>query len=232
MATALSLDDGSSSIWVWYLDGASRERRWHLARVVDVAGDARRPTPLAAAIALAVDDRMLYVACAGAGRLLQYDVGDPFAPRLAGRVELDGVEVDPGDQVRLHDAPTHIPFGTQRRYASRATFKAGELNRDFVAVVRFQGPRANGMPEMHSLTPLLGMLQNQGRRVALVTDGRLSGASGKIPSAIHVTPEAQQGGPRARVRDGLPTRRAVVPAEHHRQGHPGCRDRKQPQDER
>ena len=79
---------------------------------------------------------------------------------------------------------------------------ANALPRDFVAVVRFQGPRANGMPEMHSLTPLLGMLQNQGRRVALVTDGRLSGASGKIPSAIHVTPEAIAGGPLARLRDG------------------------------
>jgi phosphogluconate dehydratase len=79
---------------------------------------------------------------------------------------------------------------------------ADALPRDFVAVVRFQGPRANGMPEMHSLTPLLGMLQNAGRRVALVTDGRLSGASGKIPSAIHVTPEAAVGGPLARLRDG------------------------------
>ena len=79
---------------------------------------------------------------------------------------------------------------------------AGALPRDFVAVVRFQGPRANGMPEMHSLTPLLGMLQNQGRRVALVTDGRLSGASGKIPSAIHVTPEAAAGGPLAKLREG------------------------------
>jgi phosphogluconate dehydratase len=79
---------------------------------------------------------------------------------------------------------------------------AGTLPRDFVAVVRFQGPRANGMPEMHSLTPLLGMLQNQGRRVALVTDGRLSGASGKIPAAIHVVPEAARGGPLAKLRDG------------------------------
>jgi phosphogluconate dehydratase len=79
---------------------------------------------------------------------------------------------------------------------------AGALPQDFVAVVRFQGPRANGMPEMHSLTPLLGMLQNQGRRVALVTDGRLSGASGKIPSAIHVTPEAGRGGPLAKLREG------------------------------
>lgn len=79
---------------------------------------------------------------------------------------------------------------------------AGALPRDFVAVVRYQGPRSNGMPELHSLAPLLGMLQNQGRRVALVTDGRLSGASGKIPAAIHVTPEAARGGGIAKVREG------------------------------
>ncbi len=78
----------------------------------------------------------------------------------------------------------------------------GALPQDFVAVVRYQGPRANGMPEMHSLTPLLGMLQNAGHRVALVTDGRLSGASGKVPSAIHVTPEALAGGPLSRLRSG------------------------------
>jgi phosphogluconate dehydratase len=88
----------------------------------------------------------------------------------------------------------------------RERHKAGTLPRDFVAVVRYQGPRANGMPEMHSLMPLLGMLQNQGRRVALVTDGRMSGASGKVPSAIHVTPEAAVGGAIARVRDGDPMR--------------------------
>ncbi|MCR6684764.1 phosphogluconate dehydratase [Pseudoxanthomonas sp.] len=79
---------------------------------------------------------------------------------------------------------------------------AGVLPHDFVAVVTYQGPRANGMPELHSLAPLLGMLQNQGRKVALVTDGRLSGASGKIPAAIHVTPEAARGGAIGKVRDG------------------------------
>jgi phosphogluconate dehydratase len=68
--------------------------------------------------------------------------------------------------------------------------------------VRFQGPKANGMPELHKLTPPLGVLQDRGHRVALVTDGRLSGASGKVPSAIHVTPEALDGGPIARLRDG------------------------------
>jgi phosphogluconate dehydratase len=84
-----------------------------------------------------------------------------------------------------------------------AAFEAGELDdEDFVAVVRFQGPRANGMPELHKLTPLLGVLLDRGQRVALVTDGRMSGASGKVPAAIHCTPEAAAGGPLAHLRDG------------------------------
>ena len=81
-------------------------------------------------------------------------------------------------------------------------FKEGKLNRDFIAVVRFQGPKANGMPELHKLTPALGVLQDRGFHVALLTDGRMSGASGKVPAAIHVTPEAVDGGPIARIRDG------------------------------
>jgi phosphogluconate dehydratase len=81
-------------------------------------------------------------------------------------------------------------------------FKAGELDRDVIVVVRFQGPRANGMPELHKLTPSLGVLQDKGYQVALVTDGRMSGASGKVPSAIHLTPEALGGGPLAFLRDG------------------------------
>ncbi len=83
-----------------------------------------------------------------------------------------------------------------------AAFQAGELNRDVVAVVRFQGPKANGMPELHRLMPPLGVLQDKGFHVALVTDGRMSGASGKVPSAIHVTPEAAAGGPIGKLRDG------------------------------
>ncbi len=86
--------------------------------------------------------------------------------------------------------------------ALQAAFHRGELNRDFIAVVRFQGPRANGMPELHNLTPPLGVLLDKGFKVALVTDGRMSGASGKVPAAIHVTPEAADGGPLAFVRDG------------------------------
>jgi phosphogluconate dehydratase len=84
----------------------------------------------------------------------------------------------------------------------QAAFKRGELDRDLVAVVRFQGPQANGMPELHGLTPILTVLQDRGHQVALVTDGRMSGASGKVPAAIHVTPEAAVGGPLACVRDG------------------------------
>ncbi len=86
--------------------------------------------------------------------------------------------------------------------AVKQAFKDGKLNQDTVVVVRFQGPRANGMPELHSLTPLLSVLQDRGLKVALVTDGRMSGASGKVPAAIHVSPEAAAGGPLSRLQDG------------------------------
>ena len=97
------------------------------------------------------------------------------------------------------EAPARI-FSTQGEVLE--AFKAGELDRDLVVVVRFQGPRANGMPELHKLTPALGVAQDRGHRVALVTDGRMSGASGKVPGAIHVSPEALGGGPLSRLRDG------------------------------
>jgi phosphogluconate dehydratase len=97
------------------------------------------------------------------------------------------------------EAPALV-FDSQE--ALHAAFKAGELERDFVAVVRFQGPRANGMPELHKLTPPLAVLQDRGFRVALVTDGRMSGASGKVPAAIHVSPEVLGGGPLGKVRSG------------------------------
>ncbi|HSW07921.1 phosphogluconate dehydratase [Aquabacterium sp.] len=97
------------------------------------------------------------------------------------------------------EAPA-IVFDSQE--GLQRAFKAGELERDFIAVVRFQGPRANGMPELHKLTPPLAVLQGKGFKVALVTDGRMSGASGKVPAAIHVSPEALAGGPLARVRTG------------------------------
>ncbi len=95
-------------------------------------------------------------------------------------------------------------------------FEAGSLEGDFVAVIRFQGPAANGMPELHKLTPALGVLQDRGQRVALVTDGRMSGASGKVPAAIHLTPEASVGGPLARVQDGD----LITPRRRHRPARP------------
>ncbi len=97
------------------------------------------------------------------------------------------------------EAPARV-FSDQNEVL--AAYKAGELDRDVVVVVRFQGPRANGMPELHKLTPSLAVLQDRGFRVALVTDGRMSGASGKVPAAIHVSPEAFCGGPLAKLRDG------------------------------
>ncbi|WP_194724809.1 phosphogluconate dehydratase [Noviherbaspirillum malthae] len=102
-------------------------------------------------------------------------------------------------QHRIVEAPA-IVFNSQEELMD--AYKAGQLDRDFVAVVRYQGPRANGMPELHSMTPALANLQDAGRRVALVTDGRMSGASGKVPAAIHVSPEVLAGGPLGKVRTG------------------------------
>ncbi|SDG04282.1 MULTISPECIES: phosphogluconate dehydratase [unclassified Duganella] len=102
-------------------------------------------------------------------------------------------------QHRTVEAPALV-FNSQEDFMD--AYKAGQLDRDFVAVIRFQGPRANGMPELHALTPALANLQDAGRKVALVTDGRMSGASGKVPAAIHVSPEILAGGPLGLVRDG------------------------------
>ncbi|MBI3229245.1 MAG: dihydroxy-acid dehydratase, partial [Burkholderiales bacterium] len=100
---------------------------------------------------------------------------------------------------RVVKAPAII-FNSQDEFMQ--AYKAGQLERDFVAVVRFQGPRANGMPELHSLTPALSNLQDAGFHVALVTDGRMSGASGKVPAAIHVSPEVLLDGPLGQVENG------------------------------
>jgi phosphogluconate dehydratase len=114
-----------------------------------------------------------------------------------GRAVIKTSAVNP--EHRVVEAPALV-FDSQEELM--AAFDRGELRHDFVAVVRYQGPRANGMPELHKLTPLLGVLQDEGFQVALVTDGRMSGASGKVPAAIHVTPECLAGGPLARVRGG------------------------------
>lgn len=129
----------------------------------------------------------------------------PFSPEggfriLAGNLGRACIKVSAVQRDRWTiEAPCRV-FSDQQ--AVQDAFKAGELDRDVVVVVRFQGPRANGMPELHKLTPPLGVLQNKGFRVALVTDGRMSGASGKVPAAIHLSPEAIGGGPIGKLRDG------------------------------
>jgi phosphogluconate dehydratase len=130
---------------------------------------------------------------------------DPFAAtggivQVAGNLGRGVIKVSavPADR-HVIEAPARV-FEDQE--AVKAAFRAGEFTGDTVVVVRFQGPRANGMPELHGLTPVLSVLQDRGLRVALVTDGRMSGASGKVPAAIHVVPEAAAGGPLARLRDG------------------------------
>jgi phosphogluconate dehydratase len=134
-------------------------------------------------------------------------LADPFAPEgglklLAGNLGRAIVKTSAvAERHRVITAPARV-FDHQAELL--AAFERGELEGDFVAVVRFQGPSANGMPELHKLTPVLGVLLDRGQRVALLTDGRMSGASGKVPAAIHCTPEAAAGGPLAYVRDGDP----------------------------
>lgn len=130
---------------------------------------------------------------------------DPFAPdgglkTLTGNLGTSVIKtsaVDP--QYRSVSAPA-VVFDGQEEFLD--AFQSGSLERDFIAVLRYQGPQGLGMPELHKLTPALGVLQDRGHRVALVTDGRMSGASGKVPAAIHLTPEAAAGGPLSRVADG------------------------------
>jgi phosphogluconate dehydratase len=130
---------------------------------------------------------------------------NPFAPQgglkqLTGNLGRGVIKVSAvAPERHVIEAPARI-FHSQD--AVKAAFKAGEFTADTIVVVRFQGPQANGMPELHSLTPTLSVLQDRGLKVALVTDGRMSGASGKVPAAIHVSPEAASGGPLARLRDG------------------------------
>jgi phosphogluconate dehydratase len=132
-----------------------------------------------------------------AAQPFQVDGGLRLLQGNLGRAVFKASAVKP--EHRAVTAPAAV-FDSQA--AMLAAFKAGQLARDVVVVVRFQGPRANGMPELHQLTPSLAVLQDQGHKVALVTDGRMSGASGKVPAAIHVSPEALAGGALARVRDG------------------------------
>ncbi|MBX3598643.1 MAG: phosphogluconate dehydratase [Rhizobiaceae bacterium] len=158
------------------------------ARLADDGGVTRIPAPAASG-----DDKILTTADkpfqpTGGLKVLTGNLGHAIIKTSAVKptqryIEAPALVLD--NQQALHDA-----------------FKAGELDRDFVAVVRFQGPKANGMPELHKLTTVLGVLQDRGHKVALVTDGRMSGASGKVPAAIHLTPEALDGGPISKIRSG------------------------------
>ena len=177
----------------------------------------RVPQAAAQAVAAGIDGKQMAGATEAGGALVWYDPGAsgdtsilrpvaaPFSPHgglklLQGNLGRAVLKVSaiPDDR-HLIEAPARV-FDSQQ--ALQAAFKAGELERDVVCVVRWQGPHANGMPELHKLTPPLAVLQAKGFRVALVTDGRMSGASGKVPAAIHVYPEAAAGGPLAKVRDG------------------------------
>ena len=176
--------------------------------VLSVAGDSLRPYTT-------VPTTVPALAAGGvAWEALPAESGDDAVVRTAaapfsatgGLMLLDGnlgravikVSSVPDDR-HIVEAPVAI-FTDQE--SMLAAFKAGELERDVIVVVRFQGPHANGMPELHKLTPPLAVLQNKGYKVALVTDGRMSGASGKIPAAIHVSPEALAGGPLGKLREG------------------------------
>jgi len=130
---------------------------------------------------------------------------DPFQPQgglvqLAGNIGRGVIKVSAvAPERQIVEAPVRI---FHEQHDVKKAFQAGEFNEDTIVVVRFQGPKSNGMPELHSLTPTLSVLQDRGLKVALVTDGRMSGASGKVPAAIHVAPEAADGGPISLLRDG------------------------------
>jgi phosphogluconate dehydratase len=156
---------------------------------------------------LGTDGELVYAdaAAASGDEAVLRPASNPFQPTgglnvLTGNLGTSVIKTSsiPADR-HVIEAPARV-FHSQEEL--QAAFKAGELNRDVVAVVRFQGPKANGMPELHRLTPPLAVLQERGLKVALVTDGRMSGASGKVPAAIHLTPEAVDGGPIAKIRDG------------------------------
>ena len=158
------------------------------ARLAADGSVAREPAP-----AVSGNEKVL----APAGKAFQPTGGLKVLSGNLGHAIIKSSAVKPEN--RVVEAPALVLHSQQ---ALNDAFKAGALDRDFVAVVRFQGPKANGMPELHKLTTVLGVLQDRGHKVALLTDGRMSGASGKVPAAIHVTPEALDGGPISQLRDG------------------------------
>ena len=156
--------------------------------------------------AVIADDKLSWTPVGDSGdETILRPASAPFSPDggmriLSGTLGRACIQVSAVERERwIIEAPARV-FSDQSEV--QAAFKAGELERDVVVVVRFQGPKANGMPELHKLTPPLGVLQNRGFKVALVTDGRMSGASGKVPCAIHLSPEAIGGGAIGLIRDG------------------------------
>ncbi|MDR6115569.1 MULTISPECIES: phosphogluconate dehydratase [unclassified Sphingomonas] len=156
--------------------------------------------------AVIADDKLAWTPVGDSGdETILRPAAAPFSPDggmriLSGNIGRACIKVSAVERERwIIEAPARV-FSDQSEV--QAAFKAGELERDVVVVVRFQGPKANGMPELHKLTPPLGVLQNRGFKVALVTDGRMSGASGKVPCAIHLSPEAIGGGAIGLIRDG------------------------------
>ena len=156
--------------------------------------------------AVIADDKLSWTPVGDSGdETILRPASAPFSPDggmriLSGNLGRACIKVSAVERERwIIEAPARV-FSDQSEV--QAAFKAGELERDVVVVVRFQGPKANGMPELHKLTPPLGVLQNRGFKVALVTDGRMSGASGKVPCAIHLSPEAIGGGAIGLIRDG------------------------------
>ncbi|MGO1070824.1 phosphogluconate dehydratase [Lysobacter sp. CA199] len=156
---------------------------------------------------LGEDGEVVYVPCTphSCDTAVLRPVSEPFRADgglrvLSGNLGTAAIKVSAVPEDRwIVEAPCRV-FVEQHEV--KQAFERGELDRDVIVVVRFQGPRANGMPELHQLTPTLTVLQKRGHRVALVTDGRMSGASGQVPAAIHVTPEAMSGGALAKLRDG------------------------------
>lgn len=154
-----------------------------------------------------IDDKLSFVPSPEQSALPKVltSIDKPFAPTgglklLAGNLGKSVIKISAvKEEHRFVEAPARV-FHSQD--GLQAALKAGEITSDTVAVVRFSGPKANGMPELHKLTPGLGILQDRGLKVALITDGRMSGASGKVPAAIHMTPEAGDGGPISKIRDG------------------------------
>ena len=171
--------------------------------ILTVAGKDLSDYGLTAVIA---DDKLSWTPVGDSGdETILRPASAPFSPDggmriLSGNLGRACIKVSAVERERwIIEAPARV-FSDQSEV--QAAFKAGELERDVVVVVRFQGPKANGMPELHKLTPPLGVLQNRGFKVALVTDGRMSGASGKVPCAIHLSPEAIGGGAIGLIRDG------------------------------